>query len=78
MKIWFRVGMESDITEEEMNVLLVYSEQKEGEIDVRKAYSIMKRIIDRAELSGETYIVGQCDSDLYNYDNPEEEVNFLF
>ena len=38
----------------------------------------MKRIIDRAELSGETYIVGQCDGDLYNYDNPEEEVNFLF
>ena len=70
--------MESDITEEEMNVLLVYSEQKEGEIDVRKAHSIMKRIIDRAELSGETYIVGQRDGDLYNYYNPEEEVNFLF
>ena len=78
MKIWFRVGMEADITEEEMNVLLTYSGQKEGERDVRKAHSIMEKIIDRAEMSGETYIVGKNNGGVDDYDNPEEEVNFLF
>ena len=78
MKIWFRVGMESDITDEEMNVLLVYSGQKEGERDVRKAHSIMEKIINRGELSGETYIVGKSNGGVDNYNNPEEEINFLF
>ncbi len=78
MKIWFRVGMESDITDEEMNVLLIYSGQKEGERDVRKAHLIMERIINRAELSGETYIVGKCNGGVDDYNNPEEEINFLF
>lgn len=78
MKIWFRVGMESDITDEEMNVLLVYSGQKEGERDVRKAHSIMEKIINRGELSGETYIVGKCNGGVDDYNNPEEEINFLF
>lgn len=78
MKVWFRVGMEADITEEEMDVLLVCSGQKDGERDVRKAESIMKRVISKAELSGETYIVGKCNGGVDDYDNPEEEVNFLF
>lgn len=78
MKIWFRVGMESDITDEEMHVLLVYSGQKEGERDVQKAHSIMEKIVNRGELSGETYIVGKCNGGVDNYNNPEEEINFLF
>ena len=78
MKIWFRVGMESDITDEEMNVLLIYSGQKEGERNMRKAHSIMEKIINRGELSGETYIVGKSNGGVDNYNNPEEEINFLF
>lgn len=59
MKIWFRVGMEADVTEEEMNTLLIYSGQKEGEREPIKAHNIMEKIINGAELSGETYILGK-------------------
>jgi hypothetical protein len=77
MKIWFRVGMEADITEKEMNELLVYSGQADGKRDVEKAHSIMESIIKRAELSGETYIVADnCGLD--GYDNPDEEIDFLY
>lgn len=77
-KIWFRVGMELDITEEEMKELLIYSGQSEGERDCRKAHAIMGDIIKRAELSGETYILGKDCGGVDGYDNPEKEVNFLF
>ena len=77
-KIWFRVGMEADVTEEEMKELLIYSEQVEGEYDSEKANTIMMDIIKRAELSGETYILGKNCGGVDDYDNPEEEVNFLF
>lgn len=77
-KIWFRVGMEAEVTEEEMNVLLVYSGQAEGERDCRKAHSIMESIIKKSTLSGETYILGKDCGGVDNYDNPEKEVNFLF
>ena len=79
MKIWFRVGMEADVTEEEMNVLLVYSGQKDGERDVIKAHSIMEKIIERAELRGETYILGKNNGGAADdYDNPDEEIDFLY
>lgn len=77
MKIWFRVGMEADITEIEMNELLIYSGQVEGERDAEKAHNIMESIIKRAELSGETYIVAD-NCGLGDYDNPDEEIDFLF
>lgn len=76
-RIWFRVGMEADITEEEMDVLLKCSGQKDGDINVNP-YEMMKDIIKRGELSGETYIVGQNYGNVENYNNPEEEVNFIF
>jgi hypothetical protein len=79
MKIWFRVGMEADITPEEMDVLLIYSGQKYGEREPRKAHYIMKKIIERAELSGETYILGKDNGGaLDDYDNPDEEIDFLY
>lgn len=77
-KVWFRVGMEADITDEEMKELLIYSGQAEGEYDCRKAHAVMENIIKRAELSGETYIVGKDCGGVDDYDNPEKEVNFLF
>ena len=77
-KIWFRVGMEADVTEEEMKELLIYNGQAEGERDCRKAHSVMENIIKRAELSGETYILGKDCGGVDDYDNPEQEVDFLF
>ena len=77
-KIWFRVGMQSDITNEEMQELLVYSGQVAGERDSRKAHAIMESIIKRAVLSGETYIVGKENGCVDDYDNPEHEVNFFY
>ena len=77
-KIWFRVGMEADATDEEMKELLVYSGQAEGVRDCRKAEKVMKDIIEKAELSGETYILGKDCGGVDDYDNPEKEINFLF
>ena len=77
-KICFKVGMEADVTEEEMKELLVYSGQAEGVRDCRKAHAIMKKIIKKAKLSGETYILGKDCSVVDDFDNPEKEVNFLF
>lgn len=79
MKIWFRVGMEADITQEEMNVLLIYSGQMDGEREPRKAHYIMKKIIERAELRGETYILGKDNGGAADeYDNPDEDIDFLY
>lgn len=79
MKIWFRVGMEADVTQDEMKVLLEYSGQIDGERDATKAHYIMEKIIERAELSGETYILGKNNGTAVDdYDNPDEEIDFLY
>lgn len=77
-KIWFRIGMEAEITEEEYNTLLIYSGQLPGERDCRAAHAIMQKMIATGETSGETYIVGKNCGGVEDYDNPEEEINFLF
>ena len=40
----------------------------------------MQNIISRAKLSGETYILGNNNTDInqFGYDNPDEEINFSF
>lgn len=68
-KIWFRVGMEAEITDEELNVLMNTS---------FASGILMQKIIKRAELSGETYIVGKNNGGVDDYDNPDEEISFLF
>lgn len=79
MKIWFRVGMEADVTQEEMDVLLIYSGQMDGEREPRKAHYIMEKIIERAELCGETYILGKNNGGAADdYDNPDEEIDFIY
>ena len=87
-KIWFRAGYEANVTDEEMEALLIYSGQKEGETESEKAYGIMRynqniisfilSCIDRAILSGETYILGKDCGGVDDYDNPEKEISFLF
>lgn len=66
-RIWFRAGYEAEVTEEELNTL-----------KTEKSEELMEAIIKRAELSGETYIPAKYNCFLEDYDNPEEEVNFLF
>ena len=66
MKIWFRVGMEADITVEELKKL------KDGD------EGLMKKVINRADLSGETYILGKNNGGADDYDNPDDEISFLF
>lgn len=70
--------MEADISGEELKELLIFSGQESGERDSKKAHEIMGNIIERAVLSGETYIVGKECGGVENYDNPPKEVNFLF
>lgn len=65
MKIWFRVGMEADITQEELERLRSGDEK------------LMKQVISRGELSGETYIVGKDNGGVDEYDNPNKEISFL-
>ena len=67
-KIWFRVGMKADITEKELADLR----------ESKDRYKLMKRIIESATLSGETYILGKDCGGVDDYDNPEKEINFLF
>ena len=65
-RIWFRVGMEAEVSEEELTRL------KEC-----KSEDLMRKIIKRAELSGDTYIPEKyigCE----DYDNPDYEIDFLF
>lgn len=67
--IWFRVGMEAQVSDEEMSILTNGS-------DYPKAHQLMKEIICRSVLNGETYILSKYDLD--GYDNPEKEVDFNF
>lgn len=77
-KIWFRAGMEAEITSEEMNELLIYSGQLSGESNRSKAYCIMKKLIKNGKLLGETYILGKNTGGADEYDNPDEEITFEF
>lgn len=77
MKIWFRVGMEAEISGGELDTLLIYDGQMNGERDAIKAHAVMENIIKRAELSGETYIPGKYNG-CENYDNPDDDIDFLF
>ena len=65
MKIWFRVGMEADVTAEELKKL------KSGD------EKLAKEIIKRAELGGDTY-VPDCDYNEGVYEDGEKYIEFLF
>ena len=69
-KIWFRVGMEAEISDEMLNLMTKDSSKISDEM--------MLDIIKDATLSGETYIVGKCYGGVDDYDNPDKEITFLF
>lgn len=77
-KIWFRVGCEANISDEDLHELLIYSGQIEGPRNCKKAHEIMEKIVNNATLSGETYIVGKNNGGVDDYDNPENEITFLY
>lgn len=74
-KVWFRVGMESKISKSE---ILLLSKKDKTRKEKTRAQKLMRKIIKRATLSGETYILGQEESDLQGYDNPPNEIVFYF
>ena len=59
-RIWFRVGMEVEITDKEYEILMN-----------EKPKELMETIIERAKLSGETYIPMNWGDD--RYDNPDDD-----
>ena len=67
MKIWIRVGMEAEISAEDLKEL------KDGNKE------LMWNIIQSAELYGETY-VPDCDynADIYGDEEEFEYIEFLF
>ena len=69
-RLWFRVGMEATVTDEELAVLITDEPDEE-------AHRVMRKVIDRAFLSGETYIVAN-NCPLSDYANPDYDVDFDF
>lgn len=89
-KIWFRVGMEAEITDHDWNVLRklennpVYknragkyttSNSPLTQKDIDEAVEIMHNMIISGSLSGETYIPEDWGDDRYAND---KEINFEF
>ena len=71
-RIWMKVGMDVDITDEEYAELMSASENE----DHRKLEALFRRIIDRGVPSGESYILGKDDVwGLEDYDNPPAEIS---
>lgn len=71
-KIWMKVGMDVDITDEEYAELMSAAENE----DYRKLENIFRKMIDRGVPSGESYILGKDDVwGLEDYDNPPAEIS---
>lgn len=73
-RIWIRVGMDVELTDEEYNDLLKAND--DGNY-IRLDRLISRMIINGAP-SGEIYIVGKNDGCPDDYDNPDEEISVLF
>ena len=71
-KIWMKVGMDVDISDEEYAELMSASENEEHQ----KLEQIFRKMIDRGIPSGESYILGKDDVwGLDDYDNPPAEIS---
>lgn len=72
-KIWFRVGMEAEVSKEEMQIL----QKNSFNPDNSEAGKLMLEVINRNRVCGETYI--PCDNGMMSsYSNPNEDVDFYF
>ena len=72
-KIWMRVGMDVELTDEEYDELLRTAGQNGGKYDYRKLENLFEKVIP----SGETYILGKNCGGVDDYDNPDEEISVL-
>lgn len=71
-KIWMKVGMDVDITDEEYAELMSAAENEEHQ----KLEKIFRKMIDKGTPSGESYILGKDDVwGLEEYDNPPAEIS---
>lgn len=73
-RIWMRVGMDVELTDEEYDVLL----QADNDGNYIKLEKIIHHMIEVGEPSGETYIIGKECGGVDDYDNPDEEISVLF
>ena len=73
-RIWMRVGMDIELTDEEYNDLLKANEDR----NYIRLDRLISRMIVNGAPSGETYIVGKNDGCPDNYDNPDEEISVNF
>ena len=73
-RIWMRVGMDVELTDEEYNDLLKANEDG----NFIRLDRLISRMIVTGAPSGETYIVGKDNGGVDDYDNPDEEISVLF
>lgn len=75
-RIWMRVGIDTEITDEEYAELMEATGGKTGYRDHQKLEELFKKMIERGKPSGESYILGKDDAwGLSEYDNPQEEIS---
>lgn len=71
-RIWMKVGMDVDITDEEYAELMDASQNE----DYRKLEALFRKMIEKGVPSGESYILGKDDVwGLEDYDNPTAEIS---
>lgn len=73
-RIWMRVGMDVELTDEEYDDLLKANEDG----NYIRLDRLISRMIANGAPSGETYIVGMNNGGVDGYDNPDEEISVLF
>ena len=71
-KIWMKVGMDVDVTDEEYSELMDAAANE----DYPNLEKIFRKMIERGVPSGESYILGKDDVwGLEDYDNPPAEIS---
>lgn len=73
-RIWMRVGMDVELTDEEYNDLLKANEDR----NYIRLDRLISRMIVNGAPSGETYIFGKNNGCPGDYDNPDEDIEVLF
>ena len=73
-RIWMRVGMDVELTDEEYDDLL----KADSDGNYMRLERLFSRMIATGAPSGETYIIGKNNGGVEDYDNPDEEISVLF
>lgn len=73
-RIWMRVGMDVELTDEEYDDLL----KADSDGNYIRLERLFSHMIATGAPSGETYIIGKNNGGVEDYDNPDEEISVLF